>query len=419
MVTFSQWSVFSDGDCMQMPKHNMMQLRSRQKGLTLLETLIAVIIAAMFIPLLMRYVTTANQAQQEKAAATQIQVFATATNAYVQNNYAAVIAGTPPGKGYAITQAMLMAGNYLPVAFLGTNTWNQTYAAFAEQPTPNNIVVITYTTGGRGYAGPQDSPFADQEVPAAAGMIGGSGGFVSTNHVPGYVMNGLQGSYGGWKMVFPGNIPNPGPGHLAQFSYFQNGSLASDYLYRVAVPGQPQLNEMFTDLNMGGNNVNNAGNVQANGTVAASGLPTSGGVPNGVSGGVRGFDIYGANGVYAGADAANNPYAYMKNGDVAANSGNQTLSRMMQYATVVANGASVPMPTCLPSETPQIFLAPADTGSGPGANYPISQTRTYAVPSGSNWQVYLVVQAQVAGGGSGWIYPPAPYGMILALTKCS
>lgn len=399
--------------------HEAPTARFGQTGLTLLETLIAVIIAALFIPLLMHYLLGANQAEQEKAAATQMQVFANAVNQYVQSNYATVAAGSTATNGYAITPATLTAGQYLSGGFRPLNAWDQSYAAFAVQPTPNNLEVVSYTTGGRTYNGPADAAFADQQLPAAAAMIGAAGGFVSTNHVPGYVLNDLQGSYGGWQLAFPANITNPDPGHLAYFSYFQNGALSTDYLYRVSVPGEPQLNEMFTNLNMGNNNINLARNVEASGTVAASGLSTSGGVPNGVAGGVRGFDLYGSDGVFAGADTSNDPYAYMKNGDVAANSGNQTLSRMVQYATVVANGSLVPMPTCLADEVPQIFLAPADTGTGPAVNFPIAQTRTYEVPSGSNWQVFLVEQSQLAGGGSGWFYPPAPYGMILALTKCS
>lgn len=35
----------------------------------------------------------------------------------------------------------------------------------------------------------------------------------------------------------------------------------SDRLYRFQVPGRPELNQMNTAINMGGNNLNNAGNV--------------------------------------------------------------------------------------------------------------------------------------------------------------
>jgi hypothetical protein len=45
---------------------------------------------------------------------------------------------------------------------------------------------------------------------------------------------------------------------LAALVAFTNGNLQNDYLYRVAVPGHPELNTMETNLNMGTNNANNA-----------------------------------------------------------------------------------------------------------------------------------------------------------------
>ncbi|HAU3324802.1 TPA: shufflon system plasmid conjugative transfer pilus tip adhesin PilV, partial [Salmonella enterica subsp. arizonae] len=40
--------------------------------------------------------------------------------------------------------------------------------------------------------------------------------------------------------------------------FYENGINISDYLYRKAVPGHPELNTMSTALNMGGNNITNA-----------------------------------------------------------------------------------------------------------------------------------------------------------------
>ncbi len=51
---------------------------------------------------------------------------------------------------------------------------------------------------------------------------------------------------------------NPGEGSVVIAGFYENGIKISDYLYRKAVPGHPELNTMSTSLNMGGNNISNA-----------------------------------------------------------------------------------------------------------------------------------------------------------------
>jgi hypothetical protein len=66
---------------------------------------------------------------------------------------------------------------------------------------------------------------------------------------------------------------------------FSNGTLSSNYLYRNAIPGQPQLNEMNTALGLNGNNINDVGTLTANGVVTAAGAQING--PSNLNGAVN------------------------------------------------------------------------------------------------------------------------------------
>ena len=110
------------------------------------------------------------------------------------------------------------------------------------------------------------TPIQPADAPRIASEAGAEGGTINTAN------NTAQGSYGGWSVSMNG-YANPGAGHLAALVAYSGGQLQSDYLYRVAVPGQPQLNTMQTNLNMGNNNVQNANNVQANTAQLAGGQP--------------------------------------------------------------------------------------------------------------------------------------------------
>ena len=103
----------------------------------------------------------------------------------------------------------------------------------------------------------------------SGGVIGGgSGDFV----VPGCAGGEVCGAYAGWSVTTAG-YQNMVGAHPAALIEYANNQLQSDYLYRVAVPGQPQLNTMQTHLNMGANSVNNANEVNAQSETLAGGDP--------------------------------------------------------------------------------------------------------------------------------------------------
>ncbi|MDD3761453.1 MAG: shufflon system plasmid conjugative transfer pilus tip adhesin PilV, partial [Acidithiobacillus sp.] len=124
---------------------------------------------------------------------------------------------------------------------------------------------------------------------------------------------------------------------------YTNGQVQNDYLYRVAVPGQPQLNQMQTNLDMGNNNINNAQNVNVNQDVtlgnpgpAGGGYaatspgqlgvdePAGQGFPNGWGGGIHTWDLYANGTVATGENGSTN--AYMSDFDGGIGGGGQVVT---------------------------------------------------------------------------------------------
>ena len=101
--------------------------------------------------------------------------------------------------------------------------------------------------------------------------MGSKGGYIPSGLLPGQLTTTMQGSYNGWQKSLTGtNIPPPGAGHLVYYSSTDDASVGQDFLYRKSVPGNPQLNTMETALNMGDNDIDDAGNVNA-ATLTATG----------------------------------------------------------------------------------------------------------------------------------------------------
>lgn len=175
--------------------------------------------------------------------------------AYATNIEASSTATTPA----TITIPMLESTGFLPSGFQSTNPYGQTWEVQVLQPNPGQLQALVLSVGGQTIA-PADAP----RIGAEAGSRGGTVTAGGT----------AQGSYAGWQVSLT-DYTNPGVGHLASLLYFNNGSLENDYLYRVSVPGQPQLNTMSTALDMGANDINNAQNVNVNQNIVAG--PAGGG----------------------------------------------------------------------------------------------------------------------------------------------
>ncbi|MHB1494143.1 MAG: shufflon system plasmid conjugative transfer pilus tip adhesin PilV [Acidithiobacillus sp.] len=291
----------------------------------ILGVLFASLVGLLMIPTYMHFETMAIDNAKAATTAQQMQQVSQAAQAYIQANYSAVEANSTASSPATITVSMLQNTGYLPNAFSAANPFGQMWQVQVLQPTPGQLQALVLTQGG--------TQIGQVQAPMIAAQTGAQGGFVPYNGQYGTLNDTVaHGAYSGWQVSMSG-YTNPGPGHLAALLAFNNGNLENNYLYRVAVPGQPQLNTMQTNLNMGANSVNNAQNVNVNqnvnagvpgtaetgycqtdaqghciGQIAAAGQ-SEGDLPAGWWGGIISRDVYGTGTIAAGTN--NQVSAYM------------------------------------------------------------------------------------------------------------
>ncbi len=98
------------------------------------------------------------------------------------------------------------------------------------------------------------------------------------------VADGIESIYNSWSInpaVFVGtpwaatiaaNPPSLANGsYLVHYKHVAFEKVAGDYLYRVRVPGQPELNTLYADLNMGGQNILGADDINPTGNITFDG----------------------------------------------------------------------------------------------------------------------------------------------------
>jgi hypothetical protein len=224
----------------------------------ILGAFFALLVGMMYLPKIENGIATARQTQTDVTIAQQQQQWASAVSNYVGQNMATFEGSATATTPVTLSVATVQAANVgLPSNFSTTNPFNQTWTAKVLQPTAGTLQVLAYGSGG--------NVIKDQELGQIARAAGGSGGFIPTNNSGAYAGGPATayGTFGGWKIATASYAVGSG-GAPATLLTFTNGALSSNYLYRNAVPGQPQLNEMNTALGMNGNNITNVGQLQAN-----------------------------------------------------------------------------------------------------------------------------------------------------------
>jgi len=208
----------------------------------LLGVLFAVLIATMAIPKIVTWQAFETDNKVMAITAQEQKTFDTAVSGYVQENAIAIQAAATATVPATITVAMLQATNFLPASFSSTNPYGQTWEAQVLEPAAGNLQVLAISKGGRTLSDTQVNSIS-MSVP--------NGGFIPQNDGGAYptaTANAI-GARASWNVATAGYANITG-GHLAALFNFNQGQLTSNYLYRNAVPGQPQLNQMNTPLVM-------------------------------------------------------------------------------------------------------------------------------------------------------------------------
>ncbi|WP_304680289.1 shufflon system plasmid conjugative transfer pilus tip adhesin PilV, partial [uncultured Desulfovibrio sp.] len=297
----------------------------------------------------------------------------------------------------------LVDEGFLPDGFQPRNPWLQEYQIHVRQPQAGTLQAIVLTTGGRDN---ETDKFRNVTVPGAAALVGGAGGFVPSGVLPGQTENMLQGAGNGWSLDLGSvGIPSPGSGHLGAVSSYDSSALGQDFLYRVAVPGQPELNAMQTELDMTDHAIRHVSELQFEAREITDESCTS------VEEQGRVF-----------LDSIQGLYLCRNNSlEIIGDSGN---SAPLKSVTVAKNGDRIAKPVCAPGTgtAPAIFTAPSIAEAGPEAP-PLTSFQTWATSlSDTEWQVHMRVQTgnkRLDGADSeGWVYPAEDYGRIMVLSMC-
>lgn len=261
----------------------------------------AIIIGAIVMTAWTGVIQIGQNRQIYAAAAGEFQDLLSATNKYVSANNSQLASWVPAG-GTWLDLNTLIANNLLPPGFSSQNPFGQVWGVYLRQPQSGQIQAIVLSSSGTALALPA--------LTAVAGMAGSQSGFVPPDNVLPSINSGMAvGNMGKWRMSLAG-LPNPGSGHFYGLgTSASNTQYNNDYLYRTNISGHPEYNTMNATLNMGGNDINNAGAGRFNGRIGTSGVdPNS--VPPGWIGGVATFDVS-ARGTIGAGGANQNPAAWI------------------------------------------------------------------------------------------------------------
>ncbi|WMW66353.1 shufflon system plasmid conjugative transfer pilus tip adhesin PilV [Nitratidesulfovibrio liaohensis] len=376
--------------------------RKKDAGFATVEMIGALIVLLILLPMLARLADWGMTEVQKRAAATHLARVGEAAAKYAQKHQTTLLSQATASSGPTITLADLRNGEFLPERFGDRNGWGQGYEIHVREPRSGELQVVVLTTGGRGHDA--DSPgFGLTVVPSAAALVEGAGGFVPTGDIAGQSSSVLRGAYGAWEVDLSGaGIANPGAGHLGYLANFDASSLGQDFLYRVAVPGSPDLNAMQTELDMTDHAIRGVREVQFS-HVAYEDMTD----------------------FCASADDDGRTFLdrerglYLcRNGEVKmlGDSGNSVL---MQKATLAKAGDRITKPTCPPGTAthPEIFVAPSLIAPGEDAP-PMTSVQAWATSiSDTEWEVHL--RLLTTDDSLGWVQPEADYGRIIAFATCA
>lgn len=230
----------------------MTSLRSRQRGITLLEILASLGIMAAVIAGVAKLADQYVADTKTALTAQQMVTVGNAAQAYIKDNYTTVMANATATAPALITVPMLTGAGYLQSGFSTKNNFGQDVCVLVLEPTANNLNALVIAEGG--------TAIDDLSLGTVAVGIGAAGGGVYSS-----AATTLRGAMGGWSMAV-GNYANANnvtqkcdgtagtptfaAGRPIMALWFSNGDVTSGFLYRNSVPGRPELNTMNTPIVM-------------------------------------------------------------------------------------------------------------------------------------------------------------------------
>jgi len=180
--------------------------------------------------------------------------FASASRSYVGRNYATLLSVATTTSPAVITVDMLKNTGFLPASFSATNSQGQQLQTYIIRNSQNTEMLQGMIVSNGGTAFPLKAL-----ITMAKNIKTGFGGYTDNGQT-------ITGALRAWNIPLAEYGATSGNGHLAVMLSANDLSAAqedNDRLYRFQVNGRPDLNTMHTAIDMGSNNINNAGAVNA------------------------------------------------------------------------------------------------------------------------------------------------------------
>ncbi|UTY59681.1 shufflon system plasmid conjugative transfer pilus tip adhesin PilV [Massilia sp. erpn] len=217
---------------------------NRQQGASMIELVGALAAGMLGLAGILAWTDAALEDGKGQQAARYQAQLTQAAQRYIDANYAALLAQAGPAMPARVTLAMLKASGHLAQQQAAVNAYGQSPCVLVRQSTPGRLDALVLSEGG--------SAIPARNLAYVASGAGRGGGFI-----PALTPAVAQGAFQSWSMPLAGFAGASCSGtaaaanHLASALFFDGpGQLSSDFLYRHAVPGQPQLNQMMTPLHL-------------------------------------------------------------------------------------------------------------------------------------------------------------------------
>jgi prepilin-type N-terminal cleavage/methylation domain-containing protein len=251
--------------------------QSQEHGFSLFELLLVVAISAVLIMTTIQTFDFFTKREVNVLAAQHILQVQNAGEEYVSANFTDILTNDVPAVGDVarINTNVLAAAGFLPVGFDNANAFKQLTTLFVRNAGTNftggaTLEVITVSENRAA----QDNAFPAQRVVDAATSAGSKVGVVvDLDTGANCCENAIQSYNGSWSLpltvlTVDADIPpawtavaaRPQRGYLAAYGRIAfSNTFNGDYLYRVAIDGQPELNRMETNIDMANNDINGVG----------------------------------------------------------------------------------------------------------------------------------------------------------------
>jgi prepilin-type N-terminal cleavage/methylation domain-containing protein len=224
-----------------------MYMQTLQRGFTLYELLGALAIATiMMVGVSAMIDSSLEDSKGQQTALYQSQVSSAAAK-YISKHYAELTASASAAVPVSINLSALQQDGFLSSNFSTSNAYGQTPCVLILQPTPNKLDALIVTEGG--------AAIPNKQIGYISANAGQGGGYIASA-----TPLTATGAFNSWTLP-AASLANyltrkcsataAGANHLATALFYDGpGQLSTDFLYRDAVPGRPELNRMNTPLRM-------------------------------------------------------------------------------------------------------------------------------------------------------------------------